>query len=78
MLFSVQAIAYGKKNGGENVADQLELTIDRLFINVGTEITKIVPGVVSTEVDSKSVERLKQQQQPAMKPKRRDDVTDQV
>lgn len=50
----VQAIEYGKANGGPNEADQLELAIDRLFINVGTEITKIVPGVVSTEVDSKS------------------------
>jgi hypothetical protein len=49
-----QAIAYGKAHGGSNVADQLELTIDRLFINVGTEITKIIPGLVSTEVDSKS------------------------
>lgn len=32
------------------------MTIDRLFINVGTEITKVVPGLVSTEVDSKYVE----------------------
>jgi transaldolase len=47
------AIAYGKKNGGSDPKEQLELAIDRLFINVGTEITKIVPGVVSTEVDSK-------------------------
>jgi len=31
------------------------MTIDRLFINVGTEITKVVPGLVSTEVDSKYV-----------------------
>jgi len=51
--FVQDAIAYGKKNGGDKVEDQLELTIDRLFVNVGTEITKIVPGVVSTEVDSK-------------------------
>lgn len=51
--FVQDAIAYGKKNGGEKVADQLELTLDRLFINVGSEITKIVPGVVSTEVDAK-------------------------
>jgi transaldolase len=46
------AIAYGKKNGGTK-EEQLESTIDRLFVNVGTEITKIVPGVVSTEVDSR-------------------------
>jgi transaldolase len=52
-VYVQDAIAYGKKNGGANEADQLELAIDRLFINVGTEITKIVPGVVSTEVDSK-------------------------
>jgi len=51
--FVQDAIAYGKKHGGANVEEQLELAIDRLFINIGTEITKIVPGVVSTEVDSK-------------------------
>lgn len=51
--FIQDAIAYGKKNGGDKVEDQLEMTIDRLFINVGTEITKVVPGLVSTEVDSK-------------------------
>lgn len=57
LFFSLEAIAYGKQHGGANEADQLELAIDRLFINVGTEITKVVPGVVSTEVDSKSVRR---------------------
>jgi len=51
--YVMDAIEYGKKNGGDKEEDQLALAIDRLFINVGTEITKIVPGVVSTEVDSK-------------------------
>ena len=32
---------------------QLELTIDRLAVNFGTELTRIVPGYVSTEVDAR-------------------------
>jgi transaldolase len=51
--FVQEALTYGKTHGGAKVEDQLELAIDRLFIIIGTEITKIVPGVVSTEVDSK-------------------------
>jgi len=47
------AIAYGKQHGGATAEEQLESTIDRLFVNVGTEITKLVPGLVSTEVDSR-------------------------
>lgn len=31
----------------------LELALDRLAVNFGTELTKIVPGVVSTEVDAR-------------------------
>jgi transaldolase len=32
---------------------KLENILDRLSVNVGTEITKIIPGVVSTELDSR-------------------------
>ena len=46
------AITYGKKHGGNSdSAKQLELTMDRLAVNFGSEILKIVPGYVSTEVD---------------------------
>jgi len=40
-----------KKNGDEKT--RLSLTMDRLAVNFGKEITKIVPGVVSTEVDAR-------------------------
>jgi len=45
------AVHYGLKNGDEQT--RLSLTMDRLAINFGKEITKIVPGVVSTEVDAR-------------------------
>jgi transaldolase len=45
------AVQYGLKNGDEK--SRLSLTMDRLAINFGKEITKIVPGVVSTEVDAR-------------------------
>jgi len=44
------AVAYGSKAAP---GERLELTLDRLAVNFGTEITKIVPGVVSTEVDAR-------------------------
>jgi len=44
------ALEYGSK---APAAERLELTMDRLAVNFGTEITKIVPGVVSTEVDAR-------------------------
>jgi len=45
------AVQYALKNGDEKT--RLSLTMDRLAINFGKEITKIVPGVVSTEVDAR-------------------------
>ena len=42
-----EAIAWGRKKGAE-VGD----VTDRVAVNFGTEITKIVPGRVSTEVDA--------------------------
>ncbi|TPX32857.1 transaldolase [Synchytrium endobioticum] len=46
------AIAYGKKKGGA-FDDQVTWALDRLLVNFGTEILKIVPGRVSTEVDAR-------------------------
>lgn len=43
------AKAYGRAQGGK----VLEHTIDKLFVNFGLEILKIVPGRVSTEVDAR-------------------------
>ena len=39
------AVAYGKGD--------VDLIMDKLAVNFGTEITKIVPGYVSTEVDAR-------------------------
>jgi transaldolase len=44
------AIAYAKKF---KPSEQLEEAMDRLAVNFGIEILKIVPGVVSTEVDAR-------------------------
>jgi len=47
------AIAYGRKQGGSDKAKVLENTVDKLSVNFGVEILKIVPGLVSTEVDAR-------------------------
>ena len=47
-----EAIQWGKKQGG-NREEELEQIIDKLFVNFGIEILKIVPGRVSTEVDAR-------------------------
>jgi transaldolase len=45
------AIEYGSKKGSGEHA--LHLIMDKLFVNFGCEILKIVPGRVSTEVDAR-------------------------
>lgn len=47
-----KAVEYGKKNG-KSVDDQVDATLDALLVQFGTEILKIVPGRVSTEVDAR-------------------------
>ncbi len=49
------AIEYGKGKAGEGLSDaeKLDLVMDRLAVNFGAEISKIVPGYVSTEVDAR-------------------------
>ncbi|KNC86968.1 transaldolase [Sphaeroforma arctica JP610] len=46
------ACQYGKKNG-ETIEQQVESAMDKLSVNFGCEILKIVPGRVSTEVDAR-------------------------
>lgn len=46
------AIAYGK-NQGKTADEQRVLTMDKLFVNFGIEILKLIPGRVSTEVDAR-------------------------
>jgi len=47
-----KAVAYGKKSGG-SIDDQVDATLDNLLVQFGSEILKIVPGRVSTEVDAR-------------------------
>ena len=46
------AVAYGKEKGADQ-ASQLDAAMDKLCVNFGNEILKIVPRFVSTEVDAR-------------------------
>jgi len=46
------AVAYGKEHG-KDVDEQVDATLDRLLVEFGREILKIIPGKVSTEVDAR-------------------------
>ncbi|XP_038070004.1 transaldolase-like [Patiria miniata] len=46
------AVNYGKSNAS-TLKEQVTATMDKLFVNFGVEILKIVPGRVSTEVDAR-------------------------
>ncbi|KAJ3102366.1 Transaldolase [Phlyctochytrium bullatum] len=47
-----EAVAYGKSKSGD-IEEQLAWALDKLLVNFGSEILKIVPGRVSTEVDAR-------------------------
>ena len=47
-----EAVVYGKQHG-KNIDEQVEATLDALLVQFGSEILKIVPGKVSTEVDAR-------------------------
>lgn len=47
-----EAVQWGKKNG-KTPKECIEQSLDKVFINFGLEILKIVPGRVSTEVDAR-------------------------
>ncbi len=47
-----EAIQWGKKNAS-SPKNQMEAIIDKVFVNFGFEILKIIPGRVSTEVDAR-------------------------
>jgi transaldolase len=47
-----KAVEYGKKHGGD-IDAQVDAALDRLLVEFGSEILKIVPGRVSTEVDAR-------------------------
>ncbi|NOY59949.1 MAG: transaldolase [Calditrichaeota bacterium] len=46
------AIEFGKLHS-DSTAQQIKLSLDKLAINFGSEILKIIPGRVSTEVDAR-------------------------
>jgi transaldolase len=46
------AVEYGKQHG-ETIDEKVDATLDRLLVEFGKEILKIVPGKVSTEVDAR-------------------------
>lgn len=46
------AVAYGKEHG-KSTEEKASLALDRLLVEFGKEILKIVPGRVSTEVDAR-------------------------
>jgi transaldolase len=46
------AVDYGKKHS-KDIDDQVDAALDRLLVEFGKEILKIVPGKVSTEVDAR-------------------------
>lgn len=45
------AVEYGKSHG-KDIDSQVEAALDRLLVEFGKEILKIIPGKVSTEVDA--------------------------
>jgi len=47
-----KAISYGKSHGS-TIDEQVDAALDRLLVEFGNEILKIVPGRVSTEVDAR-------------------------
>lgn len=48
------AIDYAKQNkAGADIDTQVDAALDRLLVEFGKEILKIVPGKVSTEVDAR-------------------------
>lgn len=47
-----EAIAYAKAQGGSK-EDQIENAADKLAVLIGIEISKVVPGRISTEVDAR-------------------------
>lgn len=46
------AVAYAGRQSC-SASEKLDIAMDKLAVNFGTEITKIVPGYVSTEVDAR-------------------------
>ena len=48
-----EAVAYGRAQCPGGGAEQMALVLDKVAVNFGVEISKLVPGYVSTEVDAR-------------------------
>ena len=48
----MDAVAYGKQNGSSQ-EEVIHHAMEKVFVNFGLEILKVVPGRVSTEVDAR-------------------------
>ncbi|KAF2104140.1 transaldolase [Rhizodiscina lignyota] len=48
-----RAVEYGKKHASGDIDAQVDATLDNLLVQFGSEILKIIPGKVSTEVDAR-------------------------
>ena len=53
LVDSAIAAAKAVADAGMSQKERIDLILDRLAVNFGSEITKIVPGYVSTEVDAR-------------------------
>lgn len=51
--FLIQEALQYAKSKGKTKQQQLQLVLDKVFVNFGLEILKIIPGRVSTEVDAR-------------------------
>jgi len=49
-----EAIDYAAKHEPSDESKRMSLTIDRLFVNFGAEISKSIKGLISTEVDARA------------------------
>jgi transaldolase len=47
------AVRFGRERGGSDTQAQVCWAMDKLAVNFGTEILKIIPGRVSTEIDAR-------------------------
>ena len=47
-----EAMEYGRKHGSTK-SEQVSMALDKVAVNFGVEILKIVPGRVSTEIDAR-------------------------
>jgi transaldolase len=48
-----KAVEYSRAHTGKGIDDQVDAALDNLLVQFGSEILKLIPGRVSTEVDAR-------------------------